>query len=199
MRTARIISVAVSTAILALGLAGCAPGDIPAPSSPVSGESTPSSEPDVDAGAVSHSSAEFDGEAWSSAFESASYFAGGSTMIDPSGKPYFQLALPSASSTDGRQLTVALFNFPGGTGEWQGIAEILLSSDEAMQGYQWDVPEQKTDFVFEITSWVPQDDGSVILSATYSGTLAGLIGSPPTVVTNGVITDLEVTVFADPF
>lgn len=107
--------------------------------------------------------------------------------------------MPAADSADGRQLTVALYNFPGGTGQWQGVAEVVLSSADAMQGYQFDEPSQLTDFVFEITSWDAQADGSVIFSARYSGTLAGILGSPDVVVTNGVIADLLVQVFTESF
>ncbi len=199
MHASRFTVLAAGAAIVLLALAGCAPGDAAAPAP---SETAEGSSPDIEVETpttASYSSAEFDGVPWTSAFESASYFAGGSTLIDPTGNPYFQLALPSASTTDGRQLTISLFNFPGGTGQWQSIAQVLLSSNDAMQGFQTDVPEQNTDFVFEITSWETQADGSVIFSATYGGTLAGLLGSPATVVTNGVITDLDVVVYTEAF
>ncbi|MEQ1736774.1 MAG: hypothetical protein ABL886_10300 [Rhodoglobus sp.] len=194
----RLATLPACAALVALLLAGCAPagGDIVVPPSPDSGSS---SEPEIDTSVASYSSAEFDGAAWTGGYESAFYYAGGNSITDPTGNPYFQVALPSFDSGDGRQLTISLYNFPGGTGSWEGIAEVLLSSPDAMQGYQYDEPAQLTDFVFEITSWEPQADGSVIFSAEYGGTLAGLLGSPAVAVTNGVITDLVVTVFTEPF
>lgn len=201
MKTPRISLLLATTVTTCVLLAGCAAG---APEqiaeTPASAPAGDASDGDNDTGDVeSFASAQFDGVLWTSAYESASYFAGGTTLIDPSGSPYFQLALPSADESNPRQLTIALFNFPGGTGEWQDRAEVLLTGGDATQGYQYDVPDQKTDFVFEITSWDPQADGSVVFSATFGGNLVGVIGSPGVLVENGTVTNLSVDVFTEAF
>ena len=94
----------------------------------------------------------------------------------------------------------------GSTGPWEDFAEVNFSGsptggsdDVSTQGYQYDVPAQKTDFVFEVTKWESTGADTAVMSATFSGGLAGILGAGPIVISNGVITDIEVVVFPDPF
>ncbi len=193
--------VIVATALLV----GCAPAAPPV--TPTSDEVAPIEEPTEPAPASDSSMTMLvDGVEWVGSDASASFFSGGAPSFDPEGRTYLQLAFPSASSTDSRQLTFAFFGFAGSTGQLQETGEVNFSGsptggtdDTVLQGYQYDVPEQKTDFVFEVTKWESTGTDTAVMSATFSGTLVGILGSPPAVITNGVITDLEVIIYPDPF
>ncbi len=202
MISTRLGVVAIAVAAL---LVGCAPAEgeaapDPEVAAPIeeSAEPQPASEPAI--------TMLVDGVEWSGTVPSASYFAGGAPSLDPEGRTYLQLAFPSATSPDTRQLTFGIFGFTGSTGPWQDFAEVNFSGsptggsdDVSTQGYQYDVPEQKTDFVFEVTKWESTGTDTAVMSATFSGGLAGILGAGPTVISNGVITDIEVVVFPDPF
>ena len=62
-----------------------------------------------------------DGVDWAGGAASASYFSGGAPSLDPEGRTYLQLAFPSATSPDNRQLTFGVFAFTGTTGPWQDL------------------------------------------------------------------------------
>lgn len=202
LMSARLGAVAIVTATL---LVGCAPAEPVV--SPTSEDVAPIEEP-TEPEPASNSSMTMlvDGVEWIGSDASASFFSGGAPSFDPEGRTYLQLAFPSASSTDSRQLTFGFFGFTGSTGALQDIAEVNFSGsptggtdDTVLQGYQYDVPEQKTNFVFEVTKWESTGTDTAVMSATFSGDLVGILGSPPAVISNGVITDLEVIIYPDPF
>jgi hypothetical protein len=199
---ARFGVVAIAAASL---LVGCAPAEpAPAPSSavdvPIEESPAPQNSSDPSLTML------VDGVEWSGTAPSASFFAGGAPSLDPEGRTYLQLAFPSATSPDARQLTFGIFAFTGTIGPWQDLAEVNFSGsptggsdDVSTQGYQYDVPEQKTDFVFEVTKWESTGATTAVMSATFSGGLVGILGAGPTTISNGVITDIEVVVYPDPF
>lgn len=188
-------------------IVGCAPASpVQAPDNegvaPAAESAVPEAEPSSPAAAML-----VDGVDWTGSAPSASYFAGGAPSLDPEGRTYLQLAFPSATSPDARQLTFGVFGFTGATGPVQDLSEVNFSGpptggtdDVATWGYQYDVPEQKTDFVFEVTKWESTGTDTALISATFSGTLVGILGaSGPVVIFNGAFNDVEVVVFPDPF
>lgn len=146
--------------------------------------------------------ATLDGAAWKGrvTYQGALFYTKGISFLKID-KPYLQLAFKADKAPDSRQLTISIKGFQPRTGKYTGEMEVLLSGsptggsdDTAMQGYQEDVPAQKTDFTFEITKWEPKGEGQAIMSAKFSGNLKGIFGSKDAKFTDGVITDLVVTV-----
>lgn len=131
------------------------------------------------------------------------YFAGGNKMMDKTGKPYFQIAFPCNQSPDNRQLTINAKNVPGTTGVLKN-SEVLFSGSASgdpknpeLQGYQENpaVPAQKTNWVFTITKWEKKSEDKVIMSATFSGKLKGLMGAKDVEFKEGKIENVEITVY----
>ena len=117
-------------------------------------------------------------------------------------QPYLQLALPSNNPSDTRALLISIKGFETKTGKYSGEMEVLLSGsptgdmkDNEMQGYQDDVPTQKTNFTFTVTDWKTISPNQAILSATFEGDLKGLAGADNVTFKDGRITDLPVTVY----
>lgn len=150
-----------------------------------------------------------DGNDWSagSFFHSALYYQGGIKMLDPSGAPYLQLAFKATNAPDNRQLTIAIRNYKGGLGTYPGMEVLLSGSADGvaenvqMCGYQDNptYPDQKTNFVFEITDFTRVSDEIAYISGNCHGKLKGIMGSPDVQVMNGSFQKVEVRVFTQGF
>lgn len=161
------------------------------------------------AGSDGKITATLNGKPWSAdvTYQGALYYAGGVKMMEPSGKPYMQLAFKSNTAPDDRQLTISIRDFSGKTGKVEKTSmEVLLSGSPVgdsknpeMSGYK-NLPEYaSSDFSLNITKWETQADGSVIMDAEFSGDLKGVLGSKNSTFSNGKAENVKVTVYKDPY
>lgn len=145
--------------------------------------------------------AKLDSEKWE-ADGSTYYYPNGNEFLGESGKNYFQASFYGVSENDSRQILIQIIDFKPEVGKYKGQMEVSLtgsptgnSDDSVFNGYQDDLPEQKTDFTFEITKWENISESEAKYSAKFSGTLKGIFGAPDVKFTDGVITDAEVTIY----
>jgi hypothetical protein len=151
--------------------------------------------------------AQLGGQPWKAGLvsEGALFYPNGHKTIDPSGKPFLQLAFKSIKAPDDRQLTIQVRDFAAKVGTVdQDHCEVLLSGSidgvaahALLQGYSNKGAYKKYVFTLKITRWERVSSEKAILSATFSGKLKGSLDAPDIVVNNGAIDDLEVRVFGD--
>lgn len=117
-------------------------------------------------------------------------------------QPYLQLAFPASAQPDTRSLVISIKGFEPNKGKYTGEMEVVLSGsstgkdeDNQMQGYQDDLPAQKTNFTFEITDWIVKNDKQALLSAKFQGDLKGIFGAKDVTFKDGIIKDLPVTIY----
>jgi hypothetical protein len=138
-------------------------------------------------------------------YQGALFYKGGVKMMDPSGKPYMQLAFRANKTPDSRQFTITIKNFSGATGavSQEGM-EVLLSGSETgdsknpqMIGYKNDSNHAGYSVNLVITKWDMSSTDVAIMSATFSAKLKGVLGSPDATVADGKLENIEVKVFTD--
>jgi hypothetical protein len=139
-------------------------------------------------------------------YKGALFYKRGVSLAGSAGRPYLQLSFKDSAGQ--RTLTVNVKDFEGKTGKVSGEMEVLLTStngSDGTQGYQDDVPEQKTDFTLTITNWedVSESSGTVPgqskMSATFAGTLKGILGSEDVRFEEGSITDLMIETYKEAY
>ncbi len=93
-------------------------------------------------------------------------------------------------------MMITVTDFKPQPGNFADTMKVQLTSNpkDIFAGYQHDLPEQKTDFTFEITDWESTSETSAQLSAKFSGTLRGILGKKDVLVTDGVIQKARVRV-----
>ncbi|MFM8912716.1 MAG: hypothetical protein ACKOE6_07365 [Flammeovirgaceae bacterium] len=140
-------------------------------------------------------------------YQGALYYKGGIKLMDPSGKPYLQLAFKSNKSPDDRQFTFAVRNVPGNVGQvpTEGM-EVLLSGSETGDTRKPDMVGYKNDSYYSgysvqlvITKWEDTSANGAKMSATFTAKLRGVMGSADAVVTEGKLENIEVTVYTDKY
>lgn len=147
------------------------------------------------------------GKPWTGAitYQGALLYKGGLKMMDPSGKPYMQLAFISNQKPDDRQFTITIKDFPSSVGVIQSTGiEILLSGSETGDSKKSEMIGYKADYTnysveLNITKWEFTSADIAVMSATFAAKLKGVMGSPDATVADGKLENISVTVYKDPY
>jgi hypothetical protein len=140
-------------------------------------------------------------------YQGALFYKGGLKMMDPSGKPYLQLAFKSNKAPDDRQFTITVKNFPGVVGAvpTEGM-EVLLSGSETgdtknpqMIGYKNDANYAGYSVELVISKWETPSPDIAMMSATFTAKLKGVFGSPDARIAEGKLENIEVKVFTEKY
>jgi hypothetical protein len=150
----------------------------------------------------------FSGKEWKANSTSALFYEGGNSMMDKTGKPYFQISFSAVDAHDTRKLNFTCNNFVPSLGIIKSPMKVLMTGhpsgdlkNSEVQGYQVNpkFPEQATNLVVEITKWERISPSKAKISGTFSGKLKGLIGAPDLDFQNGVFENIEVVCYTQKY
>jgi hypothetical protein len=157
---------------------------------------------------TSNLSVVFSGKVWKANGTSALYYEGGNSMMDETGKPYFQIGFSAVNAPDNRKLTFTFMNFVPNIGKIKSPLKVLMTGHDSgdlnkseVQGYQVNpkFPEQATNLVVEITKWERISVSKAKISGTFSGKLKGLMGAPDLDCQNGIFENMEVDCYTQKY
>lgn len=149
--------------------------------------------------------ATLNGQPWSAdvAYQGALFYAKGVQRVDPSGKPFLQLAFKANTAPDQRQITLQVRNFaarngnvPAAQQEWLLTGSVTGDASQAeMCGYKADPAYSRYSVTFTVTAWEQLAPDRARLSATFSAKLKGVLGGRDVTLTDGKVNGIEVVVY----